>query len=141
MSTVQLVYVSEPVEDIRQNFADFKTLCEKNNAEHGITGILLASKCFHIQVIEGERLAVNQLYRNIVRDHRHRHCTIIRYIDTHFRDFTDWSIIYATLEELSNIYMNKTIADDELSYKNITGVQAMCVIRRLEAYFKYVNAA
>jgi hypothetical protein len=64
----------------------------KYNHEHGITGILCTysqGRVF-LQVLEGGRAAVNDLYSRIVRDPRHRDVTLLDYAEIKERRFASW---------------------------------------------------
>ena len=45
--------------------------CRSHNGDAGITGMLCFSEGLFIQVLEGGRAAVNQLYQRILRDPPH----------------------------------------------------------------------
>ncbi len=80
----------------------------RNNAQAGITGLLLYLNGNIIQVLEGEKQAIESLYKRIEKDQRHTHvvCVLNRPI-TH-RLFARWSMAYETLttsqlEDIDNI--------------------------------------
>jgi len=139
MSLVQLVYISEPIGDMQSSLSEFIPLAQEKNKQFSITGLILSGKDFYLQVIEGEKENINQLYRNIVRDERHRHCTLLRYTETAFRDFADWSMTHTTLEELHNSYLDVIVAPGELTYRKLTGIRAMALLRRISAHLQYIE--
>ena len=90
---VRLLYASRAVGPIDDRLVRSILECSRSgNPEHGITGLL----CFQpgedvfLQVIEGARDEVNNLYRNIVRDPRHRDVTILLYSEILERRFGSW---------------------------------------------------
>lgn len=92
-----------------------------------------------MQVIEGERPQINNLYRNIIRDTRHRNCTLLRYSEIRSRDFSDWSMAYTTLDELKNSYLDIIVPIDMINYRHMTGVNAMSMLRRISAHLHYIE--
>ena len=68
--------------------------CRHNNARLGITGLLLYRDGSFLQLIEGEREDVADLFRKICRDGRHH--GILKVIDEAIpeREFTDWSMSF-----------------------------------------------
>jgi hypothetical protein len=64
------------------------------NREHGITGLLVAGGNRYMQIIEGPRAAVSQLYENIRRDPRHLAVTTLTNRTTFRPSFEGWSMAY-----------------------------------------------
>lgn len=92
---VRLLYASRVVGNIDDQLIRSILECSRQrNPEHGITGLL----CFQpgedvfIQVIEGGRAEVNDLYRNIVRDPRHNDVMLLAYEEILERRFASWKM-------------------------------------------------
>ena len=90
---VRLVYASrstDPIDDAL--VASIVEQSKKYNLEHGITGVLCTYSEGHLllQVLEGGRAEVNQLYGAIVRDSRHRDVTMLDYAEITERRFASW---------------------------------------------------
>ena len=119
--------------------ASFVPLACEKNAEFGITGLILSGNNFYLQVLEGKREYVNQLYRNIVNDKRHTSCTLLRYTDIKTRDFADWSMIHTTVDELHNSYLDVIVSPEEFSVKLLTGIKAMAILRRVSAHMQFIT--
>ena len=49
----------------------------ENNRASGITGLLLHVDGWFLQLLEGERAAVSQLYNSLVQDYRHCEVTLV----------------------------------------------------------------
>jgi len=62
------------------------------NKTHNLTGVLCQGKGLYVQVLEGERSIVNDLYRRIVADNRHAHAEIVYFGEIETRQFKDWSM-------------------------------------------------
>jgi hypothetical protein len=62
------------------------------NKAHDLTGVLCQGKGLYVQVLEGERSIVNELYRRIVADNRHEHTEIVHFGEIDTRQFKDWTM-------------------------------------------------
>ena len=72
--------------------------CRKNNADLGITGMLLYKDGNFMQVLEGEESAVRSLYAKISNDPRHKGELLLQQGIQKERQFPDWSMGYRNLE-------------------------------------------
>lgn len=93
----QLVYISQRASPDQDLVALLRT-CQRNNARHGITGMLLCSKGRFMQAIEGPELAVTQTLERIQGDPRHSHFSILLDHTVQSRHFGAWAM---GLHELS----------------------------------------
>lgn len=93
MSLHRLIYVSE-----RANFFDWADLKEivaksaENNARLGITGLLVLSDRYFLQVLEGPTSELSDLYGKILRDARHKNPRLLGYTPIHEQVFQIWSM-------------------------------------------------
>jgi hypothetical protein len=74
---------------------------EQHNQEKEITGLLLATDKHFLQVLEGDKRAINELYHNIVKDIRHNEIQILSFQQIEKRSFPEWSMKILTLKDLS----------------------------------------
>lgn len=72
-----------------------------NNPAHGITGILCYSGDVFIQVLEGSRDEVCELYNAIVRDQRHSNVRIIAFEEIRERKFCNWTMGHVDLSKVN----------------------------------------
>lgn len=90
---VRLVYASQAIAAIDDDaIGAILKQANGSNLEYGITGVLCAYKGDDrfLQVLEGARAEVNQLYGNIMRDARHTNVTLIDYAEISIREFASW---------------------------------------------------
>jgi hypothetical protein len=90
---VRLLYASRSAAPLTTSLVD--SLLEKsraNNPRQGITGILCFSEDLFIQVLEGGRDEVCELFNAIVRDDRHRNVRILIYEEIRERRFGSWTM-------------------------------------------------
>jgi hypothetical protein len=71
-----------------------------NNAEAGITGLLLLTGEQILQVLEGPGRFVNQLYAKIINDTRHSEIELVSYESIDATLFYDWSMRSFDLRKL-----------------------------------------
>ena len=77
---VRLLYASRPVAPLTTAVVDsILAQSRAHNPRLGITGVLCYSQDLFLQVLEGSRDAVCELYNTIVRDERHDHVRILSY--------------------------------------------------------------
>ena len=96
----QLVYVSSvgSEQSIAEVFAQIPSYRTKN-AGLGITGMLLVKQGSFLQVLEGAEAAVRALYATIRADPRHEHVHTLTAIEVPGRQFPDWSMGFADLDD------------------------------------------
>ncbi len=90
---VRLLYASRAADRIDEALiASILEQARAHNAAHGITGILCTSSeaDVFLQVLEGGRAAVNDLYGRILRDPRHTDVTLLDYAEIAERRFATW---------------------------------------------------
>ena len=133
---VRLVYASLAAGEI--DHAMIASILEQSqtyNLEHGITGVLCTypQGNLFLQVLEGSRAEVNQLYATIVRDPRHRDVTLLDYAEIDERRFAGWRMGSVDLGKvnLSNIlrYSEKPVLDPF----TMTGRAALALLGELTA--------
>ena len=66
----------------------------RNNAEHGITGILAHVEGSFIQYIEGPQAELDRLERNLNIDRRHKNMFVTERGEIPTRAFPDWSMAF-----------------------------------------------
>lgn len=93
----RIVYLSSATGDLdEQQLKNLLLHSRRKNQARAITGLLLVSEGEFLQVLEGERYAVEQLYAIIARDIRHTHVYKLADGPIPGRSFPDWSMGFAT---------------------------------------------
>jgi len=94
-----LVYISYASRPLREDdLLDILNESRLNNKKNGITGMLVYLREKFIQVLEGEYEAVNEVYKEIKSDLRHRKVTMVLEGNTETRLFKDWSMGFKKLD-------------------------------------------
>jgi hypothetical protein len=97
MAMTQLIYYSKNTLDAddRGQLANLREILEvarRKNGENGVTGYLIFDKAYFLQILEGEREAVEETYRRIAGDRRHADVTLVDQRTIAQRNFSDWSM-------------------------------------------------
>ncbi len=74
-------------------------VARENNAKHGITGLLAYHQRELMQLIEGERADVEQLFSNIVNDSRHQQVKKLHEGTISARGFSEWRMGFVAPDE------------------------------------------
>ena len=89
----QLLYVSNTLPDLTPGVLDdILTSSRRNNALMGITGLLLYIDGGFLQMMEGDELALRELYRRVAADRRHSEPRIMLDREVGMRTFPGWSM-------------------------------------------------
>jgi len=102
MGVDQLIYAStanRPLSEVELSL--LLLAARRNNESLGVTGMLLYHDGEFLQVLEGEREAVQALFGRIARDPRHTRVTLLQRQRVVQRQFADWSMGFATLKGLA----------------------------------------
>lgn len=134
---VQLIYISVPtIPPVVEAVKDFIPIAQKRNAEHKITGLIVSSDQFYLQIIEGERDKVNQLYANILKDTRHHDAVLLRYNEVRNREFDNWSMAHIPVASLEDMSLSGSSLPDYVTPETLSGPQALALLRRVYAMTK-----
>ena len=92
---VRLIYASimkegTTVEDLNAILRSSR----RNNPPREVSGILCYTTKYFLQWLEGPREEVNELYNTLVKDERHRDCTILDYAEVQKREFGSWGMAF-----------------------------------------------
>jgi hypothetical protein len=97
----RIVYISTSKQRLSEaDLEDIRSISQKNNSEKNITGILVYGDGNFLQVLEGRKSDIHQLYGNITQDPRHHGCIILQDTVSDYRSFPDWTMGF---KEVSNI--------------------------------------
>lgn len=135
MSLCCLVYVSGRRNPTSQmNAEELRSIYEvsmKNNRKHGVTGLLLATARRFIQVLEGERRVVHDLFDRISEDPRHTNPFVRQSCTLNTRVYSEWSMNVVCVEHIGKLLYGIGDTDDDfdpydLSQETLSGLLEMC---------------
>lgn len=104
-----------------------------NNPAHGITGILCYSGDVFIQVLEGSRDEVCELYNSIVRDDRHGNVRLLVFEEIRERKFSNWTMGHVDLSKVNPGLLLKYHERPALDPFSSSGSATMALLNELVA--------
>ena len=99
MPLSRLVYASRRGSRSPSDMVDILETSEARNAVDAITGALVMTPDYYLQLLEGERRVVDACYHRICRDPRHSDVGLILFELLDQRLFPDWSMTAVDLSE------------------------------------------
>ena len=99
---IRLLYASRASRPVTAEVVDsIVAQSRAHNPALGITGILCHGGEIFMQVLEGGRGPVNELYNSIVRDARHRDVVMLHYEEVAERRFAGWTLGMVNIDKLN----------------------------------------
>ncbi len=105
----------------------------KNNVKNGITGVLAATSDSFIQVLEGGRAQVCDIYNQIAADKRHTDVTILSFEEITARHFESWSMGEVNVAQLNPAVLLKHSASLHIDPFTMSGGAVMALLNELVA--------
>jgi Sensors of blue-light using FAD len=134
MMLVRLMYASRAVPAVDQE--ELLSILKKskaNNHKSGVTGALCFSEGIFMQVLEGGRNAVNQLYNRIAADSRHHDVVLLCYEEIEERRFAGWSMGQVNMQRLNPALLLKYSECARLDPYTVSGKVSMALFDELVA--------
>ena len=131
---VRLMYASRAVPAVDQE--ELVAILKKskaNNPRAGVTGVLCFSEGIFMQVLEGGRTAVNQLYNRIAADARHSDVVLLHYEEIAERRFAGWSMGQVNMARLNPALLLKYSECAKLDPFAVSGKVSMALFDELVA--------
>jgi hypothetical protein len=129
---VRLLYASKCPSGMNPALIDaILQASRKHNPDRGITGILCHSGDVFLQVLEGGRDAVNQLYAQIVTDNRHQQVTLLQYEEITERRFAGWTMGQVNLTKVNQSLMLKYSERAVLDPFSVSGRVSLALLDEL----------
>ncbi len=131
---VRCLYASRPAQPLTGPFLDgILKQSRKNNPLLGITGLLCVSDNLFIQVIEGGRDEVCELFNAIVRDDRHQQVRLLIYEEIAERQFGNWTMGQVSISKLNSAMLLKYFKRAELDPFEGSGKATLALLGDLVA--------
>ena len=99
MPLSRLIYASLRGSRSPSDMVEILEQSEARNAVDAITGALVMTPAYYLQLLEGERRLLGACYQRICRDPRHSHVGLILFEAVEERLFPDWSMSAVDLSE------------------------------------------
>jgi len=137
---VRLLYASRSAEPLTPDVVDgILASSRKVNPAQGITGLLCYSGDIFMQVLEGGRDAVSQLYNTICRDPRHRDVVLLQYEEITERRFAGWTMGQVNLGRVNPSILLKYSERPVLDPYAVSGKVSIALLEELIATASIVS--
>ncbi len=137
---VRLLYASRAAAPLTAPVVDsILDQSRKNNAPHGITGMLCFSEDIFLQVLEGGRDEVCELFNTIVRDPRNIGARILSYEEIAERRFGGWTMGQVNIAKVNPSLLLKYATKASLDPFSCSGHASMALLNELIATAAVVN--
>jgi len=131
---VRLMYASRAVPTVNQEeLVAILRKSKANNPAVGVTGVLCFSEGIFLQVLEGGRRGVNQLYNRIAGDPRHTDVELLVYEEIGERRFAGWSMGQVNMSRLNPGLLLKYSEKPALDPFSVSGAVSMALFHELMA--------
>lgn len=131
---VRLLYASRPASPLTASVIDtILAQSQDGNQAKGITGILCFNDELFLQVLEGGRDAVCELFNAIVRDDRHKNVRILSYEEVPERCFGGWTMGQVNIARINPSLLLKYSVKAKLDPFTCSGRASMALLDELIA--------
>ena len=137
---VRLLYASHPAKPLDNGIVDsILETSRKNNPARGITGLLCFGEGLFMQVLEGGRDEVCELYNAIVRDARHANVRLLSYEEIPERRFGSWTMGQVNIAKVNPALLLKYAGKAVLNPFTSSGRASMALLEELIATASVLN--
>jgi hypothetical protein len=138
---VRLLYASRAVDATPETIDAILHECRSRNPNSGITGVLCYGGGIFLQVIEGGRMAISQLYNQIQRDARHKDVVLLQYEEISERRFSGWTMGEVNMTRINVSILLKYAEKPELDPYSASGKVSMALLEELMATASVIGRA
>jgi Sensors of blue-light using FAD len=131
---VRCLYVSRAAKPLTADLLDeILSQSRAKNPSQGITGLLCFRDDIFVQVIEGGRDAVCELFNAIVGDPRHKDVRLLAFEEIGERQFSNWTMGKVSIETINPGLLLKYSEKAELNPYACSGAATMALLMELTA--------
>ena len=133
---VQLIYISIPEQGCSDSIAAAVQEIKGRMTDSGVNTVMLANDHFFLQLIEGPRDQVSQLFSTVANDPRHTNVNLVRFQEIRRPEFSGCNVLYLHNDESCQDHIAEACSISELTMEKVTGAVASSIIRRAVAVAK-----
>jgi hypothetical protein len=116
----EIVYRSKAKENISQEELDsILSSAREFNKKHTITGCLLFHNGYFVQVLEGDKETIENLYAKILSDSRHSDAKIITQGMKEQILFSDWNMAFCNLDSDNLAFDKEMFTSNFITYSDV----------------------
>jgi len=129
---VRLIYASRARAAISQDTVEaILASARKHNPAKGVTGLLAYSDRVFVQVLEGGREQVNQMYALLQRDERHQDLILLGYEAIDERQYSSWTMGRIRLDKINRSLLLKYSVCGELDPYQVSNCATVALLNEL----------
>ena len=129
---VRLIYASRARSPVSHEMVEaILASARKNNPPKGITGVLCYSDAIFVQVLEGGRDQVNQMYGQLQRDERHHDLVLLGYESIDERQYASWTMGKIRLDKINRSLLLKYSVCGELNPYLVSNCATVALLNEL----------
>ena len=138
---VRLLYASRAVDTSPDAIESILHQSRAQNPASGVTGVLCYGGGIFLQVLEGGRMAVNELYGHIQRDPRHKDVVLLHYQEITEREFAGWTMGEVNMTRINASILLKYAEKPELDPYSVSGQVSLALLEELMATASIIGRA
>ena len=132
---IRLIYASEVAISLTPGAVqEIVDRARTANQRRHITGILAFDRNSFLQVLEGEREAVSEVFCHIAKDIRHRRVQLLESVAVDERRFATWSMGFAAADAHGRDIFLRHSSDDHFAPLNLTAKSALGLLSALTTH-------
>ena len=116
----RLIYVSRSITPFPTDIWTILESSQKNNAKFGLTGAMCFLDGVYCQYLEGDAVILEDLYRKILSDPRHKDIKLIEFTRITERFFKNWAMALVTWNDQTRFLFKTLNQLDALDLHAIT---------------------
>lgn len=141
MSLVRMIYASTIAKDLEKDaISKIMTWSKSENKKHNITGLLYFNRRYFLQVLEGDRDTVNELFLKIAHDERHKNVVICEFVEVYQREFESWKMGYIPESKVTTPIILKYSTDTKFNPYTMSSKSQLAMMLELREYVSVENA-
>lgn len=138
---VRLLYASRAVDVGSEAIEAILQQSREHNPSSGITGVLCYGSGVFLQVLEGGRETVSELYGHIQRDPRHKDVVLLHYEEIDERRFSGWTMGEVDMNRINVSILLKYGEKPVLDPYEVSGRVSLALLQELTATASIIGRA
>jgi len=133
----RLIYASEAIVPLTPDSVQtIVTHARQANTRRHLTGMLVFDHRAFLQVLEGQREVVSEVYGHIAADKRHRRLVLMDVLTVDERSFADWGMGFAPADALGKEQFLRFGGSDIFDPHSMTAAAGLGLLRALSKQVK-----
>ena len=138
---VRLLYASRAVDTSAEAIESIVHQSRTHNPASGVTGVLCYGGGIFLQVLEGGRMTISDLYGHIQRDPRHKDVVLLHYEEIAERRFAGWTMGEVNMTRINASILLKYAEKPELDPYSVSGAVSLALLEELMATASIIGRA